>query len=90
MRQLHALVSGRVQGVFFRASTQEEGQRLGLAGWARNLPDGRVEVVAQGPQPALDALVAYLHRGPAAARVDDVVVNWETPDDDLRDFGVRY
>jgi len=90
MQQLHAFVSGRVQGVFFRASTQEEGRRLGLAGWARNLPDGRVEVVAQGPQPALDALLAYLHKGPAAARVDDVVVSWGAPDDTLRDFGVRY
>jgi len=90
MNRLHAVVSGHVQGVFFRASTQEKGRRLGLAGWARNLPDGRVEVVAQGSQPALDALLAYLHRGPAAARVDDVAVNWEAPDDTLRDFGVRY
>jgi acylphosphatase len=90
MNQLHAFVSGRVQGVFFRAATRDEGQRLGLVGWAKNLRDGRVEVVAQGHQSALDALVAYLHRGPAAARVDEVEVRWEEPDAGLHDFGVRY
>jgi len=90
MNQLHAFVSGRVQGVFFRASACDAGQRLGLVGWAKNLRDGRVEVVAQGPPPALDAFVAYLHQGPPAARVDQVEVRWETPEAGLRNFGVRY
>lgn len=66
------LVSGRVQGVFFRASTRERALRLGLAGCAVNLDDGRVEVVARGSDRALDALEAWLHDGPPAARVDAV------------------
>ncbi|MGD2063783.1 MAG: acylphosphatase [Nitrospirota bacterium] len=90
MKQLHAFVSGRVQGVFFRASTCDEGRRLGLVGWARNLPDGRVEVVAQGAQAALQAFITYLHQGPAAARVDEVELRWDEPDAGLHDFGVRY
>ncbi|GAB3731499.1 acylphosphatase [Luteimonas pelagia] len=66
------LVSGRVQGVFFRASTRERAQALGLRGRALNLPDGRVEVVAAGDAAALDALAAWLAEGPPSARVDSV------------------
>lgn len=67
------LVSGKVQGVFYRASTRERALDLGLSGRATNLPDGRVEVVADGDAVALDALEAWLHRGPPAARVESVV-----------------
>lgn len=66
------LVSGLVQGVFFRASTQARARELGLAGHARNLADGRVEVIAQGDADALDALGRWLHEGPPSARVADV------------------
>jgi acylphosphatase len=66
------LVSGRVQGVFFRASTRNEAQRLGLSGSASNLADGRVEVVASGADDALSALERWLWQGPPSARVDDV------------------
>jgi acylphosphatase len=65
-------VSGRVQGVGFRFSTYQRGQALGLAVTARNLPDGRVEVVARGPESALDALCEWLRTGPVHARVVDV------------------
>jgi len=67
------IVSGRVQGVFFRASTRDEAERLGLSGSANNLADGRVEVVAGGSDTALDALERWLWKGPPSARVDDVV-----------------
>jgi acylphosphatase len=66
------LVFGKVQGVYFRHSTRLEAQRLGLRGSARNLPDGSVEVFAQGPAAAVGELRAWLHRGPAQARVDEV------------------
>jgi acylphosphatase len=66
------LVSGRVQGVFFRASTVEQARALGLRGYARNLADGRVEVLADGDAAALDRLEAWLRRGPPLARVDAV------------------
>lgn len=67
------LVSGKVQGVFFRASTRERALDLGLSGRATNLPDGRVDVIAEGDAAALDALEAWLHQGPPAARVESVV-----------------
>jgi len=66
------LVSGLVQGVFYRASTKARARELGLNGFARNLPDGRVEVVANGDAEALDALQAWLRQGPPAARVTAV------------------
>ena len=66
------LVSGKVQGVFFRASTREQALKLGLRGYARNLPDGRVEVLAQGDDRSIDALERWLHAGPPMARVNAV------------------
>jgi len=66
------LVSGKVQGVCFRASTQEQARRLGLRGYVRNLHDGRVEVLAMGTDDAIEALAAWLWQGPPSARVDAV------------------
>ena len=66
------LVSGKVQGVFFRASTREQALKLGLSGHAINLDDGRVEVVAEGDGAAVEALATWLRRGPPMARVDRV------------------
>lgn len=66
------IVSGRVQGVFFRASTRAEAVRLGLTGYAKNLPDGSVEVLACGEDSALEALQRWLHIGPPVARVESV------------------
>ncbi len=69
---LRCLVTGRVQGVFFRASTRKQAQQLGLTGHVHNLPDGRVEVVACGGQAGLEALQAWLWQGPPHAQVSDV------------------
>jgi len=66
------IISGKVQGVFFRASTREQAQRLGLRGHARNLPDGRVEVLAVGTDDAIRQLEQWLQHGPSSARVDHV------------------
>ena len=71
-RRLFARVSGRVQGVGFRATTVDVARRLGLGGWVRNLPTGEVELEAEGPDEALDALLAFLQTGPRGARVDGV------------------
>lgn len=74
------LIAGKVQGVFFRASTCERALDLGLSGRASNLPDGRVEVVAKGGAAALDVLEAWLHQGPPAARVERVERSaWDGP-----------
>jgi len=87
--RVHLVVSGIVQGVSFRYYTVEEARRLGLAGWVRNLPDGRVEVEAEGERPALEALVAWCRRGPPAARVDGVEAEWSAHRGDLGPFATR-
>lgn len=74
MRRIHAIVSGRVQGVSYRASTAHEARRLGLVGWVRNLPDGSVELEAEGPSDLVDQLLTWCHAGPPAARVMNVLV----------------
>jgi acylphosphatase len=80
-------VSGRVQGVFYRASTAEQAKRLGVIGYAKNLPDGRVEVLACGDSDAVDELVAWLAIGPTAARVTTVEqVDVEQPSPPLSAF----
>jgi acylphosphatase len=67
------LISGRVQGVFYRASAAERARAAGITGHARNLPDGRVEVLACGPEQAVEAFIAWLWIGPSAAKVAQVV-----------------
>ncbi|WP_286238321.1 acylphosphatase [Neptuniibacter halophilus] len=69
---IHAWVSGRVQGVWFRQSTKEKAISLGLSGWVKNLPDGRVELIAAGEEKAVWQLEAWLSRGPELANVADV------------------
>jgi acylphosphatase len=78
-RRVHLWVSGRVQGVFYRASACERARALGLSGWVRNLADGRVEIVAEGEGEAIAAFVAWCGQGPARARVDDVEAREEPP-----------
>ncbi len=90
MKRVHAWISGRVQGVFYRASTYEEARRLGLTGWVRNLPDGRVELVAEGPDEAVDALIQWCRQGPPAARVDGIETIEEPPTGEFPDFSIRY
>lgn len=77
---VHCLVSGKVQGVWYRGSTQTEARRLGLVGWVKNLPDGRVELLAVGDETRLLALLDWLPVGPPAARVGDVKVTWRAPE----------
>ncbi|MEN3010505.1 MAG: acylphosphatase [Candidatus Bipolaricaulaceae bacterium] len=89
MKRVHLFVSGRVQGVFFRAHTRDLAQRLGLTGFVRNLPDGRVEVVAEGPEEKLQELIAFCHQGPPLAHVTGVELRWEEPTGEFRGFSVR-
>lgn len=85
---MHALVNGRVQGVGFRFFVLREARRLGLIGLVRNLPDGRVEVFAQGEREALSDLVARMERGPLFSRVDSVDVKWGVPIPHVTDFTI--
>jgi acylphosphatase len=68
----HLLIHGRVQGVWFRESMRIEAERLGVAGWVRNTPDGAVEAVVQGPVEAVEAMIKWARKGPPLARVDHV------------------
>ncbi|HLT95950.1 MAG TPA: acylphosphatase [Acidimicrobiia bacterium] len=89
MKAVHAFVSGRVQGVYFRQSCRQTARSLGLVGWVRNLRDGRVEVWAQGDPEACDRLVDWLWTGPARAEVTGVEADTVAPDTTLRDFFIQ-
>jgi acylphosphatase len=85
----HVYVSGGVQGVFFRDSARERAEQFGLAGWVRNLPDGRVEAVFEGPREKVREMVRWCEDGPPHATVKDVDAEFEAPDGDLTGFEVR-
>jgi acylphosphatase len=86
--RVQIVVRGRVQGVFYRASARDEGERLGLSGEVRNLPDGCVQLVAEGEREQLEKLIAWCRRGPPMAQVDDVEVTFCEADGQFRGFHV--
>jgi acylphosphatase len=77
--RVRVVVSGRVQGVFFRARCADEARRLGVGGWVRNLSDGRVEAVFEGQQHAVDAMVSWSRHGPPGASVENVATEPQEP-----------
>ena len=89
-KRVHLWISGRVQGVFFRKTTQVVAKTLGICGWVRNLDDGRVEVVAEGEERDLKKLIEFCKRGPPLARVDGMDVKWEEYKGEFEKFEVRY
>jgi len=88
--RIHAFISGIVQGVFFRSETRKVAKNLGIKGWVRNLPDGRVEVVAEGEKDKINNLIEFLKKGSPTARVDNVDVETEEYKGEFEDFNVRY
>ncbi len=88
-KQAHIVVHGKVQGVWYRASTQKVARSLGLKGWVRNLPSGEVEILAQGEEDRLKQLIEWCHEGPPAAEVTKVEVEWEEVGRPFSDFEVR-
>lgn len=89
-KRLHAIVHGRVQGVFFRDFTRRAAWALGLTGYVRNLPDGTVEVLAEGPEASLQQLRRKIDVGPSGARVNTVDSHWEDAQGEFDRFEVRY
>lgn len=89
MSRVHLRLEGHVQGVFFRQSTKEEADRLGVRGWVRNLDDGAVEALLEGEPEAVEALVAWCHAGPPGARVLRVEREDEQAAEMFLDFRVR-
>jgi len=88
--QAHVVVSGRVQGVFFRASTRDVASRCGVRGYVRNLPGRQVEAVLQGERSAVEKVIAFLREGPPGAVVTDIAVDWRDPVEPYEGFHVRY
>jgi len=90
MKQLHIIISGRVQGIFFRASTRDTARQLGLRGFVRNLGNGDVEVVAQGEDNELQELIEFCRKGPPGADIEGIDIKYEEIKDKFFGFDVRY
>ena len=88
--RVHLYISGRVQGVYYRGFTQETAYALGLKGWSKNLPDGKVEAVFEGDTDKIEAAIKKCWQGPPASRVADIRVIWDEPVEDFTDFSIRY
>lgn len=88
IERAHVHVSGNVQGVFFRDSTRQKAGELGLAGWVRNTPDGRVEAVFEGPSSEVRQMVDWCEHGPSHADVEDVKVEYTEPEGNSERFEV--
>ncbi|HEU4342470.1 MAG TPA: acylphosphatase [Candidatus Binatia bacterium] len=85
----HVKIAGRVQGVYFRASTLQKARQLGLTGWVMNCPDGSVEAVAEGTRSKLDELITWCHHGPPGARVTKVHTVWESAQNNFDSFRIK-
>ncbi len=90
MKRVHVYVSGRVQGVFFRAETQRTAMNFNLTGWVKNTADGRVEAVFEGKDENVDKMIAWSHTGPPHARVQEVITNEESYTGEFRNFSIKY
>lgn len=88
-KRWHIWISGRVQGVFYRAHTEQVARQLGLTGWVRNLPDGRVEIVAEGEEEKLQKLLDWCWQGPPAAQVNAVEMQEEPATGEFEQFAKR-
>ena len=87
---VHVLISGRVQGVWFRASTKQIAKQLGLTGWVRNTPDGCVEAVFEGEEHLINKMIEWCHHGPSLSKVKNVDVKNQDPTSEFSDFSIKY
>ena len=87
--RVHLKINGRVQGVYFRASTVEQARRLSVTGWVMNCPDSSVEVVAEGEREELEKLIRWCRSGPPGAQVKDVSTEWEASRGEFQTFFVK-
>ena len=89
-KRIHAIVEGRVQGVFFRAYTQKEAVRLGLSGWVRNRPEGSVETVFEGDSEQVTKMLKWLKQGSPHSQVTNVNITEEPQTGDIESFNIKY
>jgi acylphosphatase len=90
LARVQVLISGRVQGVYFRAYTRDQAVARGLSGWVRNLPDGRVAAVFEGDREKIDSMLAWCRQGPPYAAVDEVLTDWQPHQGEFQDFKITY
>ena len=90
MKRIHVIVSGRVQGVFFRAYMEKTANSLNLKGWVRNLPDGRVEILCEGNNADVDAMLVWCRNGPPSANVTGTEISEEPYTGEFSGFSIRY
>lgn len=88
--RVHLLISGRVQGVYYRKNAKQEAKKLGLTGWVKNLPDRRVEVVAEGEEEKVEKFIDWCKKGPSLAIVRNVTIERQPPTGGFQDFNIRY
>ena len=89
MQRIHLIISGRVQGVYFRHHTNIEANKLGLTGFVRNLSNGNVEVIAEGSEEKLKELIQFCRKGPDSANVENVDITYEEPKQEFKTFSIR-
>jgi acylphosphatase len=90
LKRVHLYIKGRVQGVFFRAETQKAAQGFNITGWVRNIADGRVEALIEGEDADVNKMIAWCHKGPPAARVEEVIITEEPFTGKYLDFTIKY
>jgi len=90
MVRAHVIISGLVQGVFFRANTRDRARSLGLKGWVKNRSDGKVEGLFEGEEGAVKSIIEFCKQGPSSAMVEKVEVKWEKYEGEYIDFTIKY
>ena len=86
----HVLISGRVQGVWYRASAKDKAEQLGLKGWVKNTYDGNVEAAFEGEEDSVESMIAWCHEGPKLANVTNVKVDYEKSTEEFEGFNIIY
>ena len=86
----HIIISGRVQGVFFRYTMEQIASKFDVTGWAKNRFDGKVEAVLEGDKENVEKIIEWSHHGPSGAAVENVEVNWEKYTGEFKDFSIKY
>ena len=88
--RVHVLISGKVQGVWFRASTQEKAEQLGLTGWVKNTHNGAVEAVFEGDEGSIQEMIRWCRKGPPLAEVTNLHIKKQTPSHNFDQFSIKY
>lgn len=88
--KVHVIISGRVHGVWFRATTKQKAEQLGLTGWVRNTSDGNVEAVFEGDGENIKEMLDWCHHGPPSAEVENVEIEKQTPSNGFDGFSIKY